>query len=259
MKLLCMHKIRLKMSKDKTKKKLPKWLDVTLRVIEWTLIIFIVVCMLTLLSQRMTGTTPELFGYSTYTVVTDSMAGTYDVGDVVVCKRIKDTLGYMKDTGFKEGEVIAFIAPAYFDKDNKLQGCTITHRIVTAPFYDEEKDTWFVETKGDNAIAKDRVPIPVENIQGTIVGSNKGISKLFKFLTKWYGFVTVIVVPLTLILVWQIVVLIREKSKATISKIEDEKVNALKQIEQDKLAKEEEIKAKAIEEYKQSLTNQKEE
>jgi len=246
------------MSKDKTKKSMPKWLDVTLRVMEWTLIIFIVVCMLSLLSQRMTGNTPELFGYSTYTVVTDSMAGTYDVGDVVICKRIKDTLGYMKDTGFEEGEVIAFIAPANFVKDNKLQGLTITHRIITKPFYDEETDTWYVETKGDNAVYKDRVPIPVENIQGTIVGANKGIVKFFKFLTKWYGFVIVIVVPLLIILFWQIGILIREKSKATIDRIEDYKVDALKQIEEEHNKKVEELKKQAIEEYKQSLNENKE-
>lgn len=247
------------MSSNKTKKKMPKWLDVTLRVIEWTLIIFIVICMLTLLAQRMTGNTPELFGYSTYTVVTDSMSGTYDVGDIVLCKRIKDTLGYMQDTGFEEGDVIAFIAPAYFDKDNKLQGYTVTHRIIKAPYYDEEKDMWFVETKGDAALEKDRVPIPVENIQGIIVGSNKGITKLFNFLTKWYGFVTIVVVPLMGILIWQIAILIREKSKATLGKIEQEKVKSLAEIEKERNLRVEDIKQKAIEEYKQSLEKTKKE
>jgi len=241
------------MSSDKAKKSMPKWLDVTLRVIEWTLILFIVGCMLVLLSQRMTGKTPELFGYSTYTVVTNSMEGTYDVGDVVVCKRIKDTLKYQEQTGFEEGDVIAFIAPANFDKQNKLQGYTVTHRIITAPYYDEEKETWYVETKGDAALEKDNVPIPIENIQGIIVGSNKSISKVVGFLTKWYGFVTVIVVPLMLILIWQVVILIREKARSSIDKIEQEKVRSLKEIEEEHNQKVEEIKKKAIEEYKQSL------
>ena len=49
---------------SKTKKQMPKWLDITLKVIEWTLIIVIVSCMLVLLSQKITGNTPELFGYS---------------------------------------------------------------------------------------------------------------------------------------------------------------------------------------------------
>ncbi len=242
------------MSSEKTKKRMPKWLDVTLRVIEWTLIIVIVVCMLSLLAQKMTGKTPQLFGYSTYTVVTDSMSGTYDVGDVVLCKRIKDTLGYMKDTGYKEGDVIAFKAPANFDKDNILQGQIVTHRIIKEPYYDDEKQCWFVETKGDAAPSKDRVPIPVENIQGIVVGTSKVVSGLFGFITKWYGFVTVIVVPLLLILVWQVYILIREKTKEEINK---QQIKSLSEIEKENNQKVEEIKKKAIEEYKHSLETQK--
>ena len=238
------------MSKDsKTKKKMPKWLDITLRVIEWTLIIFIMICMLSLLAQRMTGNTPELFGYSTYTVVTDSMKGTYDVGDVVLCKRIKDPLSYMKDTGFEEGEVIAFIAPHNFDREDKLAGYTVTHRIITAPYYDEETDTWYVETRGDAYEIKDRVPIPVENIQGIIVGANKNISKIMQFVSKWYGFVTVIAVPLVAILVWQLAIIIKEKSRASLEKIEKDKQRTLEAIEKEQNNKIEELKKKAIEEY----------
>ena len=235
---------------SKTKKGMPKWLDVTLRVIEWTLIVFIVMCMLILLSQKITGNTPELFGYSTYTVVTDSMSGTYDVGDVVLCKRTKDPTKYQQDVGYKEGDVIAFLAPHGFDKDDKLQGQTITHRIVTAPFYDEETDTWFVETKGDAVAIKDRVAIPIDNIQGVIIGSSKALTALFGFLANWYGFLIVIVVPLSAILIWQIIVLIKAKEAEQKEKIEKESKAELEQAKQTKL---EEIKAKAIEEYKQSL------
>ena len=137
-----------------------------------------------------------------------------------------------------------------FDKDNKLKGMIVTHRIITAPYYDEEKKGWFVETKGDAAPMKDNVPIPLENIQGTIVGTSKAVSGLFKFITKWYGFVTVIVVPLLAILGWQIYILIREKTKAEIDNIQ---VKSLKAIEEENNLKVEEIKRKAIEEYENSL------
>ena len=232
---------------------MPKWLDITLKVIEWTLIIVIVSCMLVLLSQKITGNTPELFGYSTYTIVTNSMAGTYDVGDIVLCKRIKNTLGYMEDTGFRKGDVVAFIAPYGFDEGNKLQGQTVTHRIYEDPFYDEETDTWYVWTKGDAANTKDRVPVPVENIQGIIVGSSKAVSAFMNFITKWYGFTIVIVVPLLLILAWQIWILIREKTRASKEEMEKEKTKTLKDIEEQNNIKVEEIKRKAIEEYQDSL------
>ena len=238
---------------SKAKKGMPRWLDLTLRVIEWTLIIVIVVCMLILLSQKITGNTPELFGYSTYTIVTDSMKGTYDVGDVVLCKRIKDTLKYQEQTGFKEGDVIAFIAPHGFDKAGKLEGRTITHRIVVAPYYDEATDTWYVHTKGDNAIDQDRVPIPVENIQGIIVGTSKSVSKVVRFITTWYGFLSVVITPLVLILLWQIAVLIKGKTNEKKAELENEKQNALKLIEAENNQKVEDIKKQAIEQYKQAL------
>ena len=234
---------------SKTNKKMPTWLDVTLRVIEWTLIIFIVVCMLVLLSQKITGNTPELFGYSTYTVVTDSMAGTYDVGDVVLCKRIKDPVKYNGTIGFQEGDVIAFIAPAGFDDRNQLQGHTVTHRIITKPYYNEENDTWYVETKGDAAYMQDKVPIPVENIQGTIVGSSKGVSVLVKFITKWYGFATIVVIPLLIILAWQIYVLAKEKTRAEQAKLDEQKAVELNKIEEEKQLKIAKIKEQAIKEY----------
>ena len=238
---------------SKTKKGMPKWLDVTLRVIEWTLIVFIVMCMLILLSQKITGNTPELFGYSTYTVVTDSMSGTYNVGDVVLCKRTKDPTKYQQEVGYKEGDVIAFLAPHGFDKDDRLQGQTITHRIVTPPFYDEESDTWFVETKGDAVAIKDRVAIPIENIQGVIIGSSSAVSALFGFLAKWYGFLVVIVVPLSAILIWQIFILIKAKEVAQKEQIEKENKVELDALEKAKLDQIEDIKKKAIEEYKKSL------
>ena len=247
------------MSSDKAKRIKPKWLDITFKVIEWTLIIFIVVCMLSLLAQKITGNTPQLFGYSTYTVVTDSMEGTYDVGDVVLCKRIKDTLKYQEQTGFKKGDVIAFKAPANFDKNNRLQGYTVTHRIITAPYYDEEKDGWFVETQGDAALMPDRVPIPLENIQGIVVGSNKFITGLFGFIGKWYGFVIIIVVPLIVILAWQILVLAKSKSKERLEQINQEKARTIKEIEEEHNQKIEEIKKKAIEEYENSFKTGKQE
>jgi len=240
---------------SKTKKKMPNWLNIALRVIEWTLIIFIFVCMLILVSQKITGETPHLFGYSTYTVVTNSMAGTYDVGDVVICKRIKDPIKYNSEVGFKsgdigEGDVIAFIAPSGFDKYNRLQGQTVTHRIVTEPYYDEESDTWFVETKGDASLLKDSVPIPLENIQGIIVGSSKHMSKLFAFLSKPYGFILIIVIPLLGILMWQIVVLIKGKTQIEKDKMAKENIQAVEALKIEKDKKIEEIKKQAIEEYK---------
>lgn len=244
------------MSKTK-ERKMPKWLDITLRVIEWTLIIFIMGCMLSLLWQRLQGETPQLFGYSTYTVLTDSMTPTYEIGDVVLCKRIKDVDEYKDSNGFKKGDVIAFIAPEGFSPQNPdLEGHTITHRIVEEPYYDEETSQWYVVTQGDKFEVRDHVPIPLGNIQGEVVGSSKGIGVLFSFLTKWYGFVLLIAAPLIAILVWQILSLAKQKSKAQEEALAKEKQMQISAFEEENNKKIEEIKKKAIEDY---LNDKKEE
>lgn len=230
-------------------KTVKKHIYVALKVMQWVVILFLVGCLLTILAQKICGQTPNLFGYSTYRVVTDSMTGTYNVGDVVICKADKDPT----PQEYKVGDVIAFIAPYGFDKDNRLEGYTVTHRIVEDPYYDEKTDTWYVKTRGDKlGSPDDRIPIPVDNIQGKIVGTSSFISTLARFLSKWYGFVTVIVIPLLAIMIWQIVIFVKENTKAREEKLKKEQEEELKQLlEQQNKQKEleEQIKKKAIEEY----------
>ena len=73
-----------------------------------------------------------------YKVQTGSMEDGIHVGDYIIV---------LKHGEYKENDIVTF------KKDNIL----ITHRIIKAPFYDEESETWYVETKGDNAKDKDRV------------------------------------------------------------------------------------------------------
>ena len=115
--------------------------------------------------------------------------------------------------------------------------------------YDEESDTWYVITRGDAYAVNDRVPVPVENIQGKIVGANKSLSKVMQFVSKWYGFVTVIAIPLLAIIVWQMSVLIKERSRAGLEKIEQDKQKTIQEIEKEHNEKVELLKKQAIEEY----------
>ena len=111
-----------------------------------------------------------------------------------------------------------------------------------------EDGQWYVRTIGDNVAAiQDTVPIPLENIQGVVVGSSPIISKLANFLSKWYGFVVLIVIPLLCVLAWQIIVLARQGAKERMEEIKKNQVLMIeRQVQQDL---EEEIKRKAVEEY----------
>lgn len=230
---------------NKTKKQIPMWLGILAKSVEWIIIFVLVGCMLVLFSQKICGETPSLFGYSIYTVVTDSMEPTYNVGDVIVSKNIKNPT----KESVKKGDVIVFIAPHGFDAQGKLEGKTVTHRIIEGPFEKEDGEI-YVKTKGDNPLSlEDRVDIPLDNIKGVAKGSSSFITKLVSFINKWYGFVTIIVAPLIIVLALQIRVLFKEKEQANNKIIEEEKKRQLEKIKEEQKQKEEEIKKKAIEEY----------
>ena len=239
-----------RMEQCKKKITIPRWLEITIKVVEWSVILFIVGCLLTLVAQRMVGETPSLFGYTSYTVLTNSMEPTYNVGDVVICKRIKEVT---KDD-LEVGDVISFIAPKGFNDNDALVGHTITHRIWKGPYLNEKDGKWYVGTVGDNVAAvQDTVPIPLENVQGVVIGASPFISKLAGFLSKWYGFVILIVVPLLLVLIWQVIVIAKQGTK---ERIEEEQKNQLLMIErQVQKDLEEEIKKKAVEEYLKQKEN----
>lgn len=238
-------------SNSNTKKQIKNTLRITIKIIEWILIIILVGCMLKIFAQRICGETPSLFGYSTYTIISPSMTGTYDVGDVVVCKNDKNPT----HEEYKAGEVIAFIAPQGFGGEYNLAGHIVTHRIVVDPFYDSSSNCWYVYTQGD-AIGTnvDDVPIPIDNIKGKIVSEAKLLSKLGGFLSKWYGFLVIIVLPLCALLFWQIHVFVKENMKIKEQKMkEQQKQEIIDALEKEKELKqkerEEEIKKIAIKEY----------
>lgn len=228
---------------ENKKKKIPVWVVVAFKSIEWCLIILLVGCMLTLFSQKICGETPSLFGYSIYTVVTDSMEPTYKVGDVILCKNIKK----VEPSDIKEKDVVVFIAPHGFDVEGRLEGKIVTHRVEKAPFLNEENGEYYIRTKGDNALSQDRVAVPLDNIKGVVKAKSGGITKLVGFLSKWYGFVLVIVTPLVIILFLQIRVLMKEKEREQQKLIELKKQEEIEKFKKEQL--ESEIKKKAIQEY----------
>ena len=94
---------------------------------------------------------PKVAGAKPLTILSGSMTGTYDVGDVVVVKPVKvDTL--------QIGDVITFQP---FSDDPELT----THRIVGMSFGPHGRQ--FV-TQGDANNAPDLEPISAEQVKGTV-------------------------------------------------------------------------------------------
>lgn len=173
-----------------------------INIIVTVLFLFVFACLLTVMIQTFTGKEPTLFGYRSFVVVTDSMTGTYDKGDVIIVK-VVDGEDVAKDASLvKEGDAVTFIAPEGF---GAVEGYTVTHRVVKAP-YEEVDGNLYIRTKGDAAAAEDETPVPVENITGIVLGKSEALAAVQSVLRSKAGFLLIIVVPLVLIAVWQIAV-----------------------------------------------------
>lgn len=197
--------------------------------IVWCVIFaFVVVCLLSVGITLLRGEQPSLFGYQMYYVLTDSMTGTIDKDDVVICK--------MYDGGqLQVGDIITFEAPEGFEP-KAIVGHNITHRIVVAPYQDED-GTWVIETKGDANSIADKVPVPVANVRATYVGTSGFLAGLMRFLSKWYGFATLIILPLVGVLIFEVHKVIKMKS-AEQKKIADESFDRQRNEELEKAVQE---------------------
>lgn len=246
------------MEKAEKKKKISVPVLIT-NIFVTALFLFVFACLLTVMIQYFTGKEPTLFGYRSFVVVTESMTGTYDKGDVILVKATDGEKLADDPSALKEGDVVTFTAPEGF---GAVEGYTVTHRIVKAP-YKGEDGRYYIRTKGDAAEIADETPVPVENVTGIVVGKSEALAGLQSVLRSKTGFLLIIVVPLVAIALWQIAVFAvagaksRKKAvegaegsatdstdgKEPTGKPEESGENAFSESEI------EEIKKKAIEEY----------
>lgn len=113
---------------------------------------------------------PSFFGYSQFVVVSGSMSGTIEIGDIVITRKTND---------YKVGDIITFMLPG----DN----IPTTHRIV---FIDGDK----IHTKGDAMTTSEVLPITKDNILGEVVGVIPKLGLLSKWITEGGGFIYIIAI-----------------------------------------------------------------
>lgn len=160
--------------------------------------VFLVVIVSLMLVQRKSGQDSKVFGYYMYDVLTDSMSGTIEPGDVILAKAVDDKYA------LKEGDIITFIAPS-----GPFKGDNITHRIVRV---ERDGDKIYYCTKGDNPnVGEDSWLLSPEAVKAKYVKKAVVIGGLRRFLTHWYGYILLIALPLTVVGVLIIVGAVRDR------------------------------------------------
>lgn len=97
-------------------------------------VLVLIIILLSVLSARVNGKTPEVFGYRLYVVQSSSMSPTLEVGSMFISKTPSDT------GNLKQGDIITF---------ESTSGQTITHRIIEVV---RTESGVAYRTKGDNVL-----------------------------------------------------------------------------------------------------------
>ncbi len=160
------------------------------------LFVFLVVVVAVMLIQRSGGQETSIFGYRLYDVLTDSMSGTIEPGEVIICKEVDDV------NELKVGDIITFLAP----NGNYNE----THRIIEIVLDDDGSIAYF-RTQGDNSPSADNWQLNPDNIKAKYVRKSLFIGGLRGFLSQWYGYVVLIVIPMCLVIALVIGSFIKDK------------------------------------------------
>lgn len=138
---------------------------------------------------------PNLFGYAPISVQSDSMAPTFESGDLIISHvvDINDEL--------KVDDVITFATTI------NGQDALNTHRIVEV---NESNGFKFYITKGDNNIVEDENPVYETDVVAVYTGTCfKGVGAFYDFLTSQMGFFLVILLPLIIFFIYEVIRVIR--------------------------------------------------
>lgn len=194
-------------------------------ILIWILVIFAALITFSVFSSQANGGVANIFGNMPVTIQTNSMAPTFQAGDLIIDKTVTNA------SSLKAGNIITFWTT--------IEGKRVknTHKIIEV-----KTDGSFV-TRGDANDINDTSPVSPSDVIGVFSGTKfGGVGKALDFLQSPMGFLFVVVLPLLLFFLYQIY-----KFIIVVVSIKKPKLSAME---------EEEIKKKAVEEY---LKNQEQE
>ena len=162
---------------------------VVVSVLLWVVILVAALYAFTTMATRDNQNVADLFGYTPMAVQSDSMAPTFEKGDLILIKKC-DT------STLKEGDIICF--HTIINNEYALN----THRIQSIV---EQGGARSYTTLGDNnnGIADTHV-ISDGDIVGKYVGKVQKLGNVMDFLSGSTGFLLVIVLPMLLFFIYQI-------------------------------------------------------
>ena len=161
-------------------------------------IIAAAVAVLCIVLMTKPGKAPSVLGYTVLRVTTGSMAPTYGVDTLIVVKKTAPA-------EIREGDVISF-----YSLDPALDGAVNTHRVVSV---EKEGDGYIYQTKGDANNVADAYD--VQSLVGKVIWSSLILGKISRLAANPLIFIPVILLPLSVILLTNLIHTVRLAQKIT--------------------------------------------
>lgn len=156
-----------------------------------TLIIVLVITIIFI--QRVSNNKLNLFGFSIYTIITESMVPKYQVYDMIIAKEV-DT------SSIEVGDDVVYLG----EKDD-FKDKIVTHQVIKI-----DKNTGKFHTKGIANNTEDPL-ITGDQIMGKVIYKSKILSLISKVVNNPYGFYFVIFVPFSILVVMEVIDIINER------------------------------------------------
>jgi len=117
------------------------------------IVLILIFILVSVLSARSKGQTPEVFGFRLYSIQSGSMSPTLEVGNIILVRRPSD------QSALEIGDIITF---------RLTDTAVVTHRIIDIVILADQ--TVAYQTKGDNPQnSPDRNPVLPEQIEGVFI------------------------------------------------------------------------------------------
>ena len=169
---------------------------IVLNIINGMSVIIIAAAVLVLLTVVLTksGDVPNILGSSVFRVMTGSMEPAIETDSLIVVKRVEAS-------EIKIGDVISF-----FSQDPAHGGAVNTHRVTAIEQNGEE---WNFVTKGDANQLEDKYVTSSKDLIGKVVYVSHVMGIIVHLLSNPLIFIPVIVLPMFVILVYNLACTIR--------------------------------------------------
>ncbi|MBQ8574885.1 MAG: signal peptidase I [Clostridia bacterium] len=210
--------------KNKGKKILGVVSDILLILI---LVIAIVITVMTFTSKNSDTGIGNVFGYTPFSIQSDSMSPTFKSGDLIIAKEVKNV------NDLKPGDVITYSTVLTDENGRSIRGFN-THRILDIEYNKDNTIRAFV-TKGDGINTEDNTLVLPDEVIAKQVNSGMDENGNYKeglmianfgmalnFLQSRTGFMICIIIPLALFFIWQIYKLIAMFMEAKAADIDEE-------------------------------------